>query len=80
VVVNLLHQFVRLENPEACRILQLLDGTRDLDQLVAEVHVRRPRVHLHLADAGAEDANTDATRDSVQNFLIQAMKLGLLFR
>jgi SAM-dependent methyltransferase len=80
VVVNLLHQSARLENPEACRILQLLDGTRDLDQLVAEVHARRAGAHSHLADAETEDANTDATRDSVQNFLIQARKLGLLSR
>jgi methyltransferase-like protein/trans-aconitate methyltransferase len=78
VVVNLLHQSVRLEDREACRILQLLDGTRDFDQLVAEVHARRPRVHSDVTDVGAENAIADTTRDSVQNFLIQARKLGLL--
>ena len=79
LVVNLLHQSVRLENPEACRILQLLDGTRDLDQLVAELHAWRPSIHSDLVDAGAKKVSTDATRDSVQNFLIQARKLGVLF-
>jgi SAM-dependent methyltransferase len=71
LVVNLLHQAVRLENREACRILQLLDGTRDLDQLAAEVHAWRPRTALEPGDA-------EGARNAVRKFLEQAGKLALL--
>jgi SAM-dependent methyltransferase len=77
VVVNLLHQSVHLESREACRILQLLDGTRDFDQLVAEVHAWRQRVHSDDTDAISAAAST---RDAVQNFLVQARKLALLIQ
>jgi SAM-dependent methyltransferase len=76
-VVNLLHQSVRLENDEACYILRLLDGTRDFEQLVAEVHAQMLTTHLGPNPAD-ECASADATRVSVCNFLTQAKKLGLM--
>ena len=78
VVANLLHQSVRLEGREACRFLQLLDGTRDFEKLVAEVHAWRPRVHSDETDERAESTAAHATQEAVQNFLIKARKLGLL--
>jgi hypothetical protein len=77
-VVNLLHQSVRLTNDDACRVLQLLDGTRDFEQLVAEVHAWRPTSNSGPIDADDERANVNATRTSVHNFLIQAKKMGLI--
>ena len=73
VITNLLHQAVRLDGQEVCRILQLLDGTRDFERLVAEVHAWRPKDQSDETDAPA-----DATRDSVRSFLATAKKLGLL--
>jgi SAM-dependent methyltransferase len=78
LVVNLLHQSVRLENREACGILQLLDGSRSFDQLVDEVRAWRPRIHSQPNHAAIENASVDAERDAVQKFLIQARKLALL--
>jgi hypothetical protein len=78
LVVNLLHQAVRLEDREACRILQLLDGSRNLNQLAAEVRAWRPRIHAERTDATTGNADADAAGDAVRNFLIQARKLALL--
>ncbi|MGC2810646.1 MAG: class I SAM-dependent methyltransferase [Bradyrhizobium sp.] len=78
LVVNLLHQSVRLESREACRILQLLDGSRNFDQLVDEVRALRPGIHSETSYAAIENANADVERDAVQRFLIQARKLALL--
>jgi methyltransferase-like protein/2-polyprenyl-3-methyl-5-hydroxy-6-metoxy-1,4-benzoquinol methylase len=76
-VTNVLHQTVRLENHDACRILQLLDGTRDLDQLVSEVYAFRPsRPTPAKSDDGSDDVNV--THALVQKFLVQAKKLGLM--
>lgn len=78
LVVNLLHQAVRLEDREACHILQLLDGSRNLDQLAAEARAWRPRIHAERTDATTGNADADAAGDAVRNFLIQARKLALL--
>jgi SAM-dependent methyltransferase len=77
VVVNLLHQSVRLENSGACQILQLLDGTRDFDLLVADVQARMPRTHSVPIDAN-DQPHVDSIRASIRNFLQQARKLGLM--
>jgi methyltransferase-like protein/ubiquinone/menaquinone biosynthesis C-methylase UbiE len=74
-VTNVLHQTVRLENDDACHILQMLDGTRDLDQLVSDVDAFR-RSRPTRVDGEIEDI--DGIRASVQKFLQQAKKLGLI--
>jgi SAM-dependent methyltransferase len=77
IVVNLQHQAVRLENGQACEILRLLDGTRDFDLLVTDVHARM--LETHSASIAANDApDIDTTRTSVRNFLHQVRKLGLM--
>jgi SAM-dependent methyltransferase len=77
-VVNLLHQTVRLENDDACYILQLLDGARDFDQVVAEVHARHQKTRLESAGVIDGPTDLDMTRTSVHNVLNQVKKLGLM--
>jgi SAM-dependent methyltransferase len=77
MVVNLQHQAVRLENGHACEILRLLDGTRDFDQLVTDVHARMLETHS-VSNATNDPPDIDTTRASVRNFLNQVRKLGLM--
>ena len=74
LVTNLLHQSVRLENENACRILQLLDGSRTFDDLVAEIR-SQPALVASTTAADQHDLPDHLTR-----FLGTASKLGLLIR
>ncbi|MEA2838600.1 MAG: hypothetical protein QOD89_3150 [Bradyrhizobium sp.] len=77
LVTNLLHQSVRLEDEQACRILQLLDGTRSFEQLVA-------RISQLDSIAGSAEAGSSQERDQgvvpdmLKKFLKTAGRLGLL--
>jgi SAM-dependent methyltransferase len=79
LVTNLLHQAVRLEDEKACRMLQLLDGTRTFEELVAEI------CRQHSLNEAAEGAPIQATDAAVvsgdlKRFLNAASRLGLLMR
>jgi SAM-dependent methyltransferase len=79
LVTNLLHQSVRLEDEQACRILQLLDGTRNFEQLVAEICRWRPAAGPGEADPPREPDHL-AVSGTLTMFLKKASKLGLLVR
>ena len=79
VVTNLLHQSVRLEDEQACRILQLLDGTRTFDELVVEI-CRPGFVAATIPEQGSQALDPVAVSANLQRFLKTASKLGLLFR
>ena len=77
LVTNLLHQSVRLEDEQACRILQLLDGTRSFEQLVARIS------QLHSitgsAEAGSsQESDQVVVSNMLKKFLKIASRLGLL--
>jgi SAM-dependent methyltransferase len=77
LVTNLLHQAVRLEDEKACRMLQLLDGTRTFEQLAAEI------CRQHSFDETAEVTPIQATDAAsvsadLKRFLNAASRLGLL--
>jgi hypothetical protein len=74
MVTNLLHQTVRLENDQGCRVLRLLDGTRSFDELVDEI--RRSAA----GDADGEPQAPEAVAASLRQFLRTAARLGLLIR
>ena len=77
LVTNLLHQSVRLEDEQACRILQLLDGTRNFEQLVAEIGRQRPVIESH--EQKLRDGPDHAfVSNMLKRFLKTASKLGLL--
>jgi methyltransferase-like protein len=75
LVTNLLHQSVRLENEDACRILQRLDGTRTISELV-DVICRDRSARSSEADAAPADPAVVA--ENLATFLKTASKLGLL--
>jgi methyltransferase-like protein len=77
VVTNLLHQSVGLENEQACRILQLLDGTRTFDELVAEISKWDSDTVASLGE-GSKARDPVAVSTTLQKFLKAAGKLGLL--
>jgi SAM-dependent methyltransferase len=77
LVTNLLHQAVRLEDEQACRTLQLLDGTRSFEQLVAEICRLRPATESREADF-SQESNRVLVSDTLKRFLKTASKLGLL--
>jgi SAM-dependent methyltransferase len=77
LVTNLLHQSVRLEDAQACRILQLLDGTRSIEQLIAEIS--RPGSTIESRDADlSREPDHDLVSNTLTRFLKTASKLGLL--
>ena len=78
VVVNLLHQSVRLENDDARYILRLLDGTRDFDQLVTEVRARMLATRSISSEPAGGHAGNDTTEVAVRQFLRQVKQLGLM--
>jgi SAM-dependent methyltransferase len=79
LVTNLLHQSVRLEDEQACRILQLLDGTRSFDELVAAIcQQRSPNASLESQTPPQSDPITVSAM--LKKFLSIASKLGLLVR
>jgi hypothetical protein len=77
LVTNPLHQSVRLDNEQGCRILQLLDGTRSFDELVAEI-CRQRSTSTPLEESGEGDRV--AVSAELKKFLNTASKLGLLVR
>jgi len=79
LVTNLLHQSVRLDGEQACRHLQLLDGTRSFDNLVAEA-LRQRRAAAPETAGEADDAQLAAARDAMDRFVRTAGRLGLLQR
>jgi SAM-dependent methyltransferase len=77
LVTNLLHQSVRLEDEQACRILQLLDGTRSFEQLTAEVGRERPAIESDEQKLRDEPDHVFVS-NMLKRFLKTASKLGLL--
>jgi hypothetical protein len=77
LVTNLLHQAVRLEDEQACRTLQLLDGTRSFEQLVAEIRRLHPATELREAEF-SQESNHVLVSDTLKRFLKTTSKLGLL--
>jgi SAM-dependent methyltransferase len=77
LVTNLLHQSVRLEDEQACRILQLLDGTRSVEQLVAEISRLGSTIESREADLSHE-SDPVLVSNTLKRFLATASKLGLL--
>jgi hypothetical protein len=71
-VTNLLHQTVRLDDTAAAVMLRLLDGTRNFDELVAEIGRIEVLIEAHAADDRASSAA------ALKRFLAKAAKLGLL--
>ena len=80
LVTNLLHQSVRLEDEQACRILQLLDGSRSFEQLLAELCRQRATSILQEPNTTDSAAETDpvAVSATLKRFINTASKLGLL--
>lgn len=56
-------------------MLQLLDGSRNLEQLAAEVRAWHPADHYGEQEG---TGNADPAGEAVRKFLIQAGKLALL--
>ena len=77
LVTNPLHQSVRLDNEQGCRILQLLDGTRSFDELVAEI-CRQRSTSTPLEES--REGDRVAVSAELKKFLNTASKLGLLVR
>ena len=77
LVTNLLHQCVRLEDEQACKNLQLLDGTRSFEQLIAEVSRQRSTAEVNESSLPTE-ADHVAASGTLKRFLDTASKLGLL--
>lgn len=81
LVTNLLHQTVQLEDDRTRDFLQLLDGTRSVDQIVAEMTERfGPTIRLEQTDSSGAPGEPLmlSIRDSVQRSLAMVGKLGLL--
>ncbi|MGJ4942365.1 methyltransferase regulatory domain-containing protein [Bradyrhizobium sp. HKCCYLS1011] len=81
LVTNLLHQTVQLEDDRTRDFLQLLDGTRSIDQIVTEMTERfGPTVRLDQTDDAGQPAEplVLSIRESVQRSLAMVGKLGLL--
>jgi methyltransferase-like protein/trans-aconitate methyltransferase len=77
LVTNLLHRPVRLEDDNARHFLQLLDGTRTVEQIVADM--ARILAHApHAADGKTAGALQPSPQDSVERSLKVISKLGLL--
>ena len=79
LVTNLLHQSVRLENEQACRVLQLLDGIHGFDELVAKICQQRSSSATLEGDS-SRDCDPITVSAMLAKFLKTASKLGLLVR
>jgi methyltransferase-like protein len=79
LVTNLLHQSVRLDNAQACRVLQLLDGIHNIDELVAKI-CRQRSSGVPLESDSPRDCDPTAASAMLEKFLKTAGKLGLLVR
>lgn len=79
LVTNLLHQSVRLENQQACRVLQLLDGIHGFDELVAKICQQRSSSATLEGDS-SRDCDPITVSAMLAKFLKTASKLGLLVR
>jgi methyltransferase-like protein len=81
LVTNLLHQTVQLEDDRTRDFLQLLDGTRTIDQITAEMTEKfGPTIQVDQKDRARKPAEPLllSTRESVQRSLAMVGKLGLL--
>ena len=81
LVTNLLHQPVQLEDDRTRDFLQLLDGARTVDEIVAEMTERfGPTIRIDQTDGAGRPAEPLllSTRESVQRSLAMVGKLGLL--
>jgi methyltransferase-like protein/2-polyprenyl-3-methyl-5-hydroxy-6-metoxy-1,4-benzoquinol methylase len=81
LVTNLLHQTVRLEDDRTRHFLQLLDGTRTIDQIVIEMTERfGPISRIEQTDNDGQPAEPLllSGRESVERSLAVVGKLGLL--
>lgn len=81
LVTNLLHQTVQLEDDRTRDFLQLLDGTRTIDQITTEMTKRfgeTIRIDQKDSAGSAAEPLLLSTRESVQRSLAMVGKLGLL--
>jgi hypothetical protein len=79
LVTNLRHRNVLLKDELMCRFLQLVDGTRDVDALVAALQAQGPCAGTPGMSAGAEASEpADVTRERVETDLRLLARLGLL--
>lgn len=81
LVTNLLHQTVRLEDDRTRHFLQLLDGTRTIDQIVIEMTERfGPISRIEQTDRDGQPAEPLllSGRENVDRSLAVVGKLGLL--
>src|SRR5262249_25513217 len=81
LVTNLLHQTVQLEDDRTRDFLQLLDGTRTIEQIVTEMIAKfGPNVRIERTDDAGKPAEPLllSTRDGVARSLAMVGKLGLL--
>ncbi|MGF6306230.1 methyltransferase-like protein/ubiquinone/menaquinone biosynthesis C-methylase UbiE [Bradyrhizobium sp. i1.8.4] len=81
LVTNLLHQTVQLEDDRTRHFLQLLDGSRTIGQITAEMtELFGPTISVKQVDDAGQPAEPLllSTRDSVDRSLATVGKLGLL--
>jgi hypothetical protein len=79
LVTNLRHRNVQLEDDLVRRFLQLVDGTRDVDALVAALQAQGPSAGTPGTSASAEGSEpADVTRELVETNLRLLARLGLL--
>ncbi|MCP1851244.1 MULTISPECIES: class I SAM-dependent methyltransferase [unclassified Bradyrhizobium] len=81
LVTNLLHQTVQLEDDRTRHFLQLLDGSRTIEQITAEMtEIFGPTIQVKQLDDAGQPAEPLllSTRQSVDRSLATVGKLGLL--
>ncbi|WGR97050.1 class I SAM-dependent methyltransferase [Bradyrhizobium sp. ISRA443] len=81
LVTNLLHQTVQLEDGRTRDFLQLLDGVRTINQIIAEMTERfGPTIRIDQTDTAGQPAEPLllSMRESVERSLAMVGKLGLL--
>lgn len=78
VIVNMRFARVMLQDEFARRFLRLLDGSRDLDQLVADLQRELAAMQAERPAAAGAQAVPEVTRAGVERNLQHLAKLGLL--
>lgn len=81
-IPTLHHSNVSIDDPAACTILAVLDGTRDRDALAAVLHaaVRDEKIGINVGEVPLQDVEDpeSVARQIVENKLQKALDLGLL--
>jgi methyltransferase-like protein/2-polyprenyl-3-methyl-5-hydroxy-6-metoxy-1,4-benzoquinol methylase len=78
LLTNLRHGIVVLEDPVTRHLVQLLDGTRTIDQLVSDLAAAVPDSTESIGNAGVASAKTVISRQNVLNNLRMLARLSLL--